>query len=66
MGRFTIMVVAMLKSNMAATQKVSWSIFTDLSGYIFNIVGEESNGYFKKHCLIVKEVTILVIKMAAI
>ena len=56
----------MLKSNMAATQKVSWSIFTDLSGYIFNIVGEESNGYFKKHCLIVKEVTILVIKMAAI
>ena len=40
--------MAMLKSNMAATQKVSWSIFADLSGYIFNIVGEESNGYLKK------------------
>ena len=38
----------MLKSNMAATQKVSWSLFTDFSDYIFNIVGEETNGSLKK------------------
>ena len=44
MDWLTVLVVAMLKSNMAATQKVSWSIFTELSGYVFNIVGEESNG----------------------
>ena len=36
----TILVVVMLKSYMAATHKVSLSIFTDFSGYIFNIVGE--------------------------
>ena len=37
----------MLKSNRAATHKVSWSIFTDLNGYIFNIVGGESKVNFK-------------------
>ena len=44
MDWLTILVVAILKFNMDATQKVSRFIFTDLSGYIFNIVGEESNG----------------------